>query len=106
MRKLLAVLLLAACGPGDRGSSTIDAPPTQPDAPGDPVDNSRVYAHSGGMLYRLNNKTLSAQPIGAMSGIGTQNMLDLAVDQNDKLVGITRDKLFGLNATTGAATLI
>lgn len=106
MRKLLAVMVLTACGPGDRNDSPVDAPPTQPDAPGDPVDNSRVYAHSGGMLYRLNNKTLSAQMIGAMSGIGTQNLLDLAIDKDDKLVGITRDKLYSLSATTGAATLI
>jgi len=105
MRKLLAVLLLTACGPGGR-DSTIDASPPQPDAGGDPVDNSRVFAHSGGMLYRLNNKTLSAQPIGAMTGIGTQNLLDLAIDKDDKLVGITRDKLYSLSATTGAATLI
>ena len=106
MRKLLAVLLLTACGPGDRNQSTIDAPVPQPDAGGDPVDNSRVFAHSGGMLYRLNNKTLSAQQIGPMNGLGTQNLLDLAIDKDDKLVGITRDKLFSLSATTGAATLI
>lgn len=105
MRKLVAVLLLTACGPGDRNNSTIDAPPPQPDA-GDPVDNSRVFAHSGGMLYRLNNKTLSAQPIGPMNGIGTQNLLDLAIDKDEKLVGNTRDKLFNISATTGAATLI
>jgi hypothetical protein len=106
MRSLLAVLLLTACGPDDRNNSGIDAPPTQPDAGGDPVDNSRVYAHSGGMLYRLNNKTLSAQPIGPMNGISPQNLLDLAIDKDDKLVGITREKLFSLDATTGAATLI
>lgn len=70
------------------------------------MDNSRVFAHSGGMLYRLNNKTLSAQPIGPMNGLGTQNLLDLAVDKDDQLVGITRDKLFSISATTGAATLI
>ena len=106
MRKLLAVLLLTACGPGDRNNPGIDAPPPQPDAGGEPTDTSRVYAHSGGMLYRLNNKTLSAQPIGAMSGIGTQNLLDLAIDKDDKILGITRDKVFSLNATSGAATLI
>lgn len=105
MRKLLAVVLLTACGPGDRDTATIDAPAPQPDA-GEQVDTSRVFAHSGGMLYRLNNKTLSAQPIGSMSGLGTQNLLDLAIDKDDKLVGITRDKLFALSPTTGAATLI
>jgi hypothetical protein len=106
MRKFLAFVVLAACGPGDRNGAEVDAPPPQPDAPGDPVDTSRVFAHSGGMLYRLNNKTLSAQPIGPMNGLGTQNLLDLAIDRDDKLVGITRDKLFSLSATNGAATLI
>jgi hypothetical protein len=107
MRKLLAVLLLTACGPGDRDNPGIDAPMPQVDAPpGEPMDTSRVFAHSGGMLYRLNNKTLSSQPIGSMSGLGTQNLLDLAIDKDDKIVGITRDKVFSLNASTGAATLI
>ncbi|MDQ3339692.1 MAG: hypothetical protein M4D80_31380 [Myxococcota bacterium] len=105
MRKLLAVLTLTACGPGDRNNPGIDAPMPQPDAGGEPTDTSRVFAHSGGTLYRLNNKTLSAQPVGPMTGL-TQNLLDLAIDKDDKIVGITRDKVFTLSATTGAATLI
>ena len=107
MKKLVTVCVLtAACGPGNRDDHAVDAPAPQPDAGGDPVDNSRVYAHSGTMLYRLNNKTLSAEPIGSMTGLGTQNLLDIAIDRDDKLVGITRDKLFSVSATTGATTLI
>jgi hypothetical protein len=107
MRKLIAVMLLTACGPGGRdGDTTIDAPLPQPDAPGDPEDTSRVFAHSGGTLYRLNNKTLAAEQIGAMTGLGTQNLLDIAIDKDDKLVGITRDKLFSISTTTGAVTLV
>lgn len=102
----MAVLLLTACGPGSRGDTTADAPPSQPDAGGDPVDTSRVFAHSGGMLYRMNNKTLAAEAIGPMTGLGTQNLLDIAIDKDDKLVGITRDKLFTISSTTGATTLI
>lgn len=105
MRKLLAVLLLTACGPGDRNNPDIDAPPPQPDAGGEPTDTSRVYAHSGDMLYRLNNKTLSSQPIGSMTGLDL-GLQDLAIDKDDKIVGITRNKLFSLDANTGAATLI
>jgi hypothetical protein len=105
MRGLLAVAVLTACGPGDRAPS-IDAPPSQVDAVGDPVDNSRVFAHSGNVLYRMNNKTLEAVQIGTMTGIGTQNLLDLAIDKDEKIVGVTRDKLFSLDPATGAATLI
>jgi len=110
MRVFLAVAVLTACGPSDRGqpaadgpaqpdASTIDAPPS--------VDTSRVYAHSGLMLYRLDNLTLAATPIGPMTGLDTnQNLLDLAVNKDDALFGITRDKLYSLSATTGAATLV
>lgn len=64
-----------------------------------------MYAHSGGMLYRLNPTTLTPQAIGAMSGLGA-DLLDLAVDKDDHLVGITRDKLYKLDSVTGAATLL
>jgi hypothetical protein len=105
MRKLLAVLLLTACGPGTRNENpSIDAPPTQADAP-DQVDNSRVYAHSGTTLYRLNNLTLSAQQIGTMTGLDA-GLLDLAIDKDDKIVGNTRDTLYSINASTGAITMI
>jgi hypothetical protein len=66
---------------------------------------SRVYAHSGDTLYRLNPTTLSAMQIGAMTGIDG-NLLDLAVDNTDRIVGTTRTQLYSINATTGAATLI
>ncbi|HEU0035985.1 MAG TPA: hypothetical protein VFQ53_35480 [Kofleriaceae bacterium] len=65
-----------------------------------------MYAHSGSKLYRLNAATLAAEPIGTMSGLGTQSLTDLAIDKDDKMVGITLDKLFSIDATTGAATLI
>ncbi|MDQ3365044.1 MAG: hypothetical protein M3680_06420 [Myxococcota bacterium] len=110
MRKLLAgaVLWSAACGPSPRDTSATDAAP-QADAaaPQDGTvvtDTSRVYAHSGGTLYRLNNATLVATPIGSMTGLDG-NLLDLAVDQDDNIVGVTFNKLYTLNATTGVATL-
>lgn len=106
MRALLGVLTLIACGPTGRDTpdashpdaGNVDAPPT--------VDTSRVFAHSGGMLYRLDSTSLAAVPVGAMSGIGTQNLLDLAVDKDDRIAGITRDTLYTINAATGAATLV
>lgn len=106
MRIVLAVVVLAACGPPDRDTSA-DAPPSQDAADAPPaVDNSEVFAHSGAMLYRLNNLTLSAMPIGPLTGIGTQGLLDLAIDTNSKMVGITRDTLYTIDTATGAATLV
>ncbi len=75
-----------------------DAPPV--------VDMSRVYAHSGGTLYRMNAQTFAAVPIGPMAGIGTQSLTDLAIDKDDHMVGITLDKLYSIDPATGAATLV
>ena len=66
---------------------------------------SRVYAHSGDTLYRLNPLTLSPMQIGAMSGI-TGQLLDLAVDKNDRIVGASRTELYTISSTSGAATLL
>src|SRR5690606_10607190 len=108
MRILWAVLFVAACAPAGRDpSGTPDAAPSvdATDAPSDEV--SRVYAHSGQTLYRLDALTLSATPIGAMVGLpSNRDLLDLAVDQHDRLVGITRDRLFSIDSATGTATLI
>lgn len=119
MRVLLAVTLLVACGPDAREPADPDAPPSQADAPPSVVDvppvtdTSRVYAHSGasgdalGKLFRVNNVSLTAIEIGTLSGLPDgEGLLDLAVDQNDVMVGVTRTKLFRINATTGAATLV
>lgn len=113
MRILLVALALAACDPNDREHGTPDAapvepdaPPVQPDAP-DVQDESRVYAHSGTVLYRMDNLTLSAMKIGPITGLPNQRtLLDLAVDKNDRLVGVNDDSLFTLDVTTGAATLL
>jgi hypothetical protein len=109
MRNLvLGTLLVAgACGPSERtdNNGQPDAAVTRSDASGQQVD-SRVYAHSGNTLYRVDVGTLAPQTIGMMSGLGTQSLTDLAIDKADKMIGITLDKLYTINSTTGAATLI
>jgi hypothetical protein len=67
---------------------------------------SRVYAHSGSMLYRIDTQTLSTVPVGPMSGLGTQSLTDLAIDKSDHMVGITLDKLYAIDAQSGSVTLI
>jgi len=111
MRRLVLPALAAfgACGPAGRGgddNQTVDAlgggnkdaAVTSPD--------SRVYAHSGSKLYQINVQTLAPVEIGTMAGLGTQSLTDLAIDKDDKFTGITLDKLYSIDATTGAATLV
>jgi len=111
MRSLLiGTLAVIACGPGSRNEGTVDASvgidgKTFFDAPVQ-TSYSRVYAHSGSKLYRIDTFTLAPVEIGSMNGLGTQSLTDLAIDKSDKMVGITLDKLYSIDATTGAATLI
>lgn len=101
-------LLLAACGTPARGPSglTDAAISNQHDAPPNTGDSSRVYAHSGTTLYRIDTQTFAPQLIGDMTGLGTQSLTDLAVDKDDHMVGITLDKLYAIDATTAAVTLV
>src|SRR5688572_26250132 len=96
--KLSLALLLgcASCGPG--GRERVDGDPGGDDAPGEPdgpsadafiPDYSRVYAHSGTMLYRVDTVSLTPEVIGPITGLGTQSLTDLAVDSDDNMVGIT-----------------
>jgi len=109
MRLLIAGLTICvgACGPSERtdnGDQT-DAGMGSGSGSGSTI-KSRVYAHSGNTLYQVDTTTLAPVQIGMMSGIGTQSLTDLAIDKSDKMLGITLDKLYTVNAQTGAATLI
>ncbi len=105
MRIVVATIaVLSACGPGGREGDDQPGIDAGSDS-GGTQDMSRVYAHSGDTLYRLNPLTLSPMQIGAMSGI-TGQLLDLAVDNTDRIVGASRTELYTISATSGAATLL
>lgn len=110
MRPACALILLAAaCSPSDRGSAAApDAPAGDEPADSRPVlvDTSRVYAHSGTTLYHMNSVTLATTAINEMTGLGDQSLTDLAIDKDDNVVGITLDKLYSIDVTTGDAALI
>ncbi|HEY4242809.1 MAG TPA: hypothetical protein VGM88_23500 [Kofleriaceae bacterium] len=113
MRALVLVLVLAACGPGDRSGSDnpdanghdspADAPVTHP--PDGSDGESLVYAHSGTMLYVLDSTTFAVSQIGAFN-IGGTSITDLAVDKNGAMSGVSLQSLYTIDPTTGAATLV
>jgi hypothetical protein len=110
MRLLLVLALLALAACSSSYSDGPDAAPGTPDAAGTGVDafvpdQSLVYAHSGGHLYRIDTRTLAPVDIGPF-GLSTQSITDIAVDKDGAMVGITLDKLYSIDVTTGAATLI
>src|SRR6476619_7399602 len=104
MRRFGILCALAACGPGDRADDHLDARPTG-DPPGS-VPQSRVYAHSGNMLYQIDTQTLAPVQIGAMTGLGAQSLTDLAIDNSDRMIGITLERLVAIDPATGTTTMI
>jgi hypothetical protein len=107
MRILFLSATLMACGPSarDQGGGGVDAAiGTQGDAQN--VVMSRVYAHSDSILYRVDTQSLQAVQIGTMTGLGTDSMTDPAIDKTDHMVGISVDKLYTIDSTTGAVTLV
>jgi len=110
---VLLSLLAAACGPSRTGHGTpdasaeADAAVTGPDArvgpDATPGDFSKVYAHSGQVLYRLDTTTLEPVEIGPF-GLGTKSITDIAVDKDDRMLGVTLDAVYEIDVDTGAAT--
>ncbi len=111
MRRLGVLCFLVACGPANRNGTN------DPDA-ARPVDTSstsdtgatpsqsRVYAHSGGTLYRVDTTTFAPVMVGAMTALGTQSLTDLAIDKNDQMVGITLNTLYSIDPNTAVVTLV
>jgi hypothetical protein len=106
---------LVACGPsveGDDDDDGIDAPAIDArivDADttidGEEVDFSRVYAHSGQMLYRLDTATLTPVLVGPF-GLSSGSITDIAVDKDDRMLGVGLSNIYTIDIDTGAATLL
>ena len=107
---------LAACGPTPSGDDDDDMPIDARiidaigidaiDGPPEP-DPSRVYAHSGTTLYRIDTATMAAIPVGTFTGpMLATGVLDLALDRDDDMIAVTRDQIFRVNPTTAAVTFL
>ncbi|HUQ05593.1 MAG TPA: hypothetical protein VM261_23985, partial [Kofleriaceae bacterium] len=89
--------LLAACGASassddddDDDGPAIDARIDAVTSDADEIDFSKVYAHSGTVLYRLDTNTLQPVMIGSF-GLASGSITDIAVDKNDRMLGVSLD---------------
>lgn len=103
-------LLLTACGASavaddDDDQPAIDARIDAVTSDADDVDFSKVYAHSGTVLYRLDTGTLQPVEIGPF-GLASGSITDIAVDKNDRMLGVSLDNIYVIDTATGAATLV
>jgi len=118
----LLALWFAACGPSvsadddddddmpDAAVDAVDGPPPIDAIDAPEPDPSRVYAHSGLMLYRIDTLTMAAVPVGMFTGLMTmptqENMLDLALDRDERMIGVSRNRIFQINPATAATTFL
>ncbi len=106
---IVITLLLTACGPSGSGRDDAGVAPdadTTPDAnviDGSIADWSAVYGHSGQVLYRLDTTTYETTAIGSFL-LGTKSITDIAIDKDDRMLGITLDEVFEINIETAEAT--
>jgi hypothetical protein len=81
-----------------------------PDVP--PDETSRVFAHTGNTLYQVDDTDFTADEVGTITGLpvggGGQpaQLLDLALDGNDRMLGVTAEEIYEIDSATGAATLV
>ena len=109
----VALTVLAGCGP-HRGDDDDDVQPTdaRPSdgpsdaAPGDGTEElpSRVYAHSGQTLYVVDTTTLAQTRIGDFTNLGATSMTDIAVDRDERMIGISFTKIYQIDVHTAAST--
>jgi hypothetical protein len=114
MRALPLLVLLAACGPsvhnggpGDDSSGAPDAAPqgNGPDAA--PIENAAVYAHTATTLFRVDPDTFAVTEVGDFGWpAGSDTMTDLAIDKNGVMIGVSYDKVYRVDASTAACTLL
>lgn len=64
-----------------------------------------IFAHSSQNLYRLDPNTLDVILVGAFN-IGAFAITDIAIDQNDALIGVSLAKIWSIDRMTGAASEI
>ncbi len=107
----VACVLAAACGASASGDDDDDvSPDARTDATSGPDGNealpSRVYAHSGLMLYRIDTMTMAAVPVGAFTNLAAQTMTDIAIDRDERMIGVTLTKIFEIDETTAASTFL
>lgn len=71
--------------------------------------SSRIYAHSGATLYKVDAGLYTPTMVGDMKLNGSllsQGITDIAIDADDNMIGITLDKMYAIDEATGTLTLI
>lgn len=69
----------------------------------DSCPSSRLYAHSGTDLYRIDTGSLDEIPVGTFN-TGGPSINDIAIDRNGLVFAVSLAKLWSIDPSSGAAT--
>jgi hypothetical protein len=114
MRNALFAIAIAACGPASHGSGLDAQGATPPDAPGTTgadaaAPSASVYAHTSDALFRVDPDTFAVSKVGDFAwpaSVGLDSMTDLAVDKNGLMIGISYSRVYRVDPSTAATTLL
>ncbi|MDX2087335.1 MAG: hypothetical protein SFX73_05775 [Kofleriaceae bacterium] len=105
---LVVALAATACAPTPRGMGGADD-----DSSGDVdagtdlggVGVTSVYAHTSTKLYRVDPESLAITEIGTFGwSNGPDEMTDLAIDKEGRMIGVSFDSVYRVDPTTAAVT--
>src|SRR5262249_14487596 len=65
-----------------------------------------VYAHSGQVLYRVDTTDFTPIEIGPFTNLETSSMTDIAIDKDDRMLGISLNNIYAIDEDTGESTLL
>lgn len=87
------------------GSDTDDGPllDVAPDETGG-VEFAEVFGHSGDTLYRLDPETLDVDEVGQFQGCGGGSIIDIALDEESNMFGVSFGGLYEIDRTTAVCT--
>jgi len=105
-------LALAACGPSVQGGDDTggddggdDAPDANPSI--GPAENAAVFAHSSDELYKVDPETFTVSLVAPFTWPGfADSMTDIAIDKDGLMIGISYTRVYRIDATTAACTLL
>ena len=70
------------------------------------VELAEVFGHSGSTLYRLDPETLDVQIVGDFQGCDDGAIVDIALDQESNMFGVSYGALYEIDRLTASCTLI
>jgi hypothetical protein len=118
MRALLAVVVVSAlaiaCGPTNRGDDTGGGGGGgEPDASGGGGgggggETVYVYAHTASTLYKVNPDTLAVTEVGNFNWgpVISDQMTDIAIDKNGTMIGVSFTRVYRVDPSNAATTLL